>query len=119
MGEAQDIFGSTVLVSQSEFGRTLSSNGVGTDHAWAGNHFVLGGSVNGGRVFNDFPASLLQGNDQDVGRGRMIPKFPWESMMVPVAEWMGLEQAQRNSAFPNVGNFNSSHIIAKSALFEK
>ena len=43
--EKQGVFDNTVLVSQSDFGRTLSSNGEGTDHAWAGNHFVLGGSV--------------------------------------------------------------------------
>lgn len=56
--KAQNIFDSVVIASESDFGRTLSSNGAGTDHAWAGNHFVLGGKVNGGRVYNDFPSSL-------------------------------------------------------------
>jgi uncharacterized protein (DUF1501 family) len=116
--EAQAVFDKTVLVSQSDFGRTLSSNsGEGTDHAWAGNHFVLGGGINGGRVYNDFPKSLLDGNDQDIGRGRLVPKYPWENMMVPIAEWMGLEKSQQSSAFPNLANFNSSHIIAKDVLF--
>ena len=37
-----------VLFTASDFGRTLTSNGRGSDHAWGGNAFMLGGSVNGG-----------------------------------------------------------------------
>merc|ERR1712113_720534 len=117
--EAQSIFDSIVLATQSEFGRTLSSNGKGTDHGWAGNHFVLGGSVKGGRVFNDFPVSLLEGNDQDIGKGRMVPKYPWENVIVPVAEWMGLDSSQESAVFPNIANFNrSEHIISTHVLFD-
>lgn len=116
--KAQNVFDSTVLVAESDFGRSLTSNGAGTDHAWAGNYFLLGGSVHGGRVYNDFPASLLEGNVQDAGRGRLIPKYPWESMMVPVAEWMGADPMLHSNIFPNLGNFNrSTHIIDRSVLF--
>jgi len=116
--QAQDIFNSTVLVSESDFGRSLTSNGAGTDHAWAGNHFVLGGNVNGGRVFNDFPSSLLEGNDQDAGRGRLIPKYPWDNVMVPLAQWMGVQEPDLTSVFPNLGNFDAAtHIISKDSLF--
>ena len=34
--------------TQSEFGRTLQPNGTGTDHAWGGHQFVLGGAVRPG-----------------------------------------------------------------------
>lgn len=61
-----------VLVTTSDFGRTLTSNGKGTDHGWAGNQFVVGGKVKGGEIHNEFPTSLLEGNLYDVGRGRMI-----------------------------------------------
>jgi len=61
-----------VLVTTSDFGRTLTSNGKGTDHGWAGNQFVVGGKVKGGEIYNEFPTSLLEGNLYDVGRGRMI-----------------------------------------------
>jgi len=116
--EAQEVFDSIVLTTASDFGRSLTSNGAGTDHAWAGNHFVLGGSINGGRVFNDFPESLLRGNEQDAGRGRLIPKYPWESMMVPIAEWMGIDDSQNPMVFPNLDNFNmSTYIISKAVLF--
>merc|ERR1712054_536892 len=116
--KAQGIFDSVVIASESDFGRTLSTNGAGTDHAWAGNHFVIGGRVNGGRVFNDFPSSLLLDSEQDLGRGRLVPKFPWENMMVPIAEWMGVQEQQHTSVFPNLANFDrSEHILAKDTLF--
>jgi len=115
--EQQGVFNSVALVTGSDFGRTLSTNGAGTDHAWAGNHFVVGGDIEGGRVFNTFPTSLLPDNEQDAGRGRMIPSYPWESVEVPVAEWMGMEQSQRSTVFPNVENFDQAHIIQHNALF--
>lgn len=117
---AQNAFDSVVLVTQSEFGRTMTPNGnPGTDHGWAGNHFVLGGKVNGGRVHNKFPESLLTGSEQSVDRrGRMIPKYPWESMMLPIAEWMGVTEFQRKAAFPNLGNFKMERdIIRRDAMF--
>merc|ERR1711988_176809 len=115
----QNIFDSVVLASESDFARTLSTNGAGTDHAWAGNHFVIGGQLNGGRVYNDFPSSLLIDSEQDLGRGRLVPKYPWENMMVPIAEWMGVKEEQHDTVFPNLGNFNrAQHILAKDTLFK-
>jgi uncharacterized protein (DUF1501 family) len=46
----QGVWGNVTVVSASEFGRTLTSNGLGTDHGWGGNHFVCGGAVRGGQV---------------------------------------------------------------------
>eukprot|EP00931_Biecheleriopsis_adriatica_P030525 TRINITY_DN1799_c0_g1_i2.p1 TRINITY_DN1799_c0_g1~~TRINITY_DN1799_c0_g1_i2.p1 ORF type:complete len:1902 (+),score=314.24 TRINITY_DN1799_c0_g1_i2:62-5767(+) len=116
--KAQEIFDSVVLVTESDFGRTLTSNGGGTDHGWAGNHLVVGGSIQGRKIFNEYPKSLLEGNGQDAGRGRLIPKYPWESMMVPIAEWMGLEPGQRHDVFPNLVNFNDTYIIQQASLFK-
>jgi uncharacterized protein (DUF1501 family) len=45
----------------SDFGRTLTSNGRGSDHASAGNHFVVVGGVNGQRIYGTFPP-LYQGH---------------------------------------------------------
>merc|ERR1711865_1176733 len=56
--KAQGLWENVTIVTVSDFGRTLSSNGRGSDHAWGGNHFVLGGSVNGGKIFGKFPPSL-------------------------------------------------------------
>lgn len=110
--KAQGIWNDVVFVTQSDFARTLDPNAnKGTDHAWAGQHFILSGSVKGGRIYNDFPESMKAGNKQDVGRGRLIPKYPYESYMVPIAKWLGVEDGLLRGVFPNYMNFNSSYII--------
>jgi len=114
--KAQDIFDSVVLATESDFGRTLTWNGQGTDHGWGGNHLVIGGGIKGGQIFNEFLETFAENSQYDAGRGRVIPKYPWESMMVPIAEWMGLERP--DVTFPNLGNFNQSeHIIDRHDLF--
>jgi uncharacterized protein YceK len=35
------IWDGVTVVTVSDFGRTLTSNGLGTDHAWGGNHFII------------------------------------------------------------------------------
>ncbi|MCA9920269.1 MAG: DUF1501 domain-containing protein, partial [Anaerolineales bacterium] len=59
-----------VTFTASDFGRTLTSNGQGSDHAWGGNHMVMGGPVRGSRIYGDFP-SLYEDNPLDTGRGRL------------------------------------------------
>ncbi len=39
----------------SDFGRTFTSNGDGSDHGWGAHHLVMGGAVQGGDVHGDFP----------------------------------------------------------------
>lgn len=110
--KAQGIWENVVLATQSDFARTLDPNAnIGTDHAWASNHFILSGGIKGGQVYNEFPASLAAGNPADLGRGRLIPKYPYESYMVPIAKWLGVESSQLNTVFPNLRHFNSSLII--------
>jgi len=49
-----------VTFTASEFGRTLRRNGSGTDHAWASNHWVMGGPVNGAKVYGSYPEQTTQ-----------------------------------------------------------
>merc|ERR1712154_476009 len=96
-------------MTASDFGRTLTFNGAGTDHGWGGNHFILGGRVRGGQILNRFLPSydLAVGNERVTGRGRIVPEYPWENIMVPVAEWMGVTSAADiSTVFPNLANFN-------------
>jgi uncharacterized protein (DUF1501 family) len=63
-----DMAGDTVIVSMSEFGRTVRENGNrGTDHGHANVMFVLGGPVKGGRVYGRWPGlqqeHLYEGRD--------------------------------------------------------
>lgn len=46
----------TVIVTMSEFGRAVAENGArGTDHGHGNAMFVIGGRVNGGRVYGRWP----------------------------------------------------------------
>ena len=56
----------------SDFGRALQHNGRGSDHGWGGHHFVMGGAVQGNRVYGQFPTVALNG-PEDSGRGSLIP----------------------------------------------
>jgi len=53
------------LVTMSEFGRTAHENGTGgTDHGHANAMFVLGGRVNGGKVYGKWPGLANEQLDQ-------------------------------------------------------
>ncbi len=43
--------GNVTLFTMSEFGRTLDSNGEGSDHGWGTHQIVLGGAVKGGKIY--------------------------------------------------------------------
>jgi uncharacterized protein (DUF1501 family) len=79
----------TVMIA-SEFGRTLT--GEGSDHAWGGNSFVMGGSVKEGVINGDYPADITNDSPLSIGRGRSIPTLSWESILNSVVEWMGLDK---------------------------
>ena len=64
----QPVWDRTVIVTATEFGRTVGTNGTGgTDHGTASVSLLLGGAVNGGRVFGDWPGieprHLYEGRD--------------------------------------------------------
>ena len=109
----------TVLLSASDFGRTLTSNGRGSDPAWAGNHFLLGGGLDGARIHGRFPADLTESGPLNVGRGRLIPTTPWEGVWKPLAQWFGVEgDAALRRVLPNLANFGEEHLIRREDLFE-
>jgi len=90
--------------TMSDFGRTLTSNGNGSDHAWGGNAMVMGGSVNGQRRFGDFP-SLQLGGPIDLGDGVLIPQLSTDEYLAEIAMWFGVENSDVSAIFPNLSNF--------------
>lgn len=90
----------------SDFARTLTSNGQGSDHAWGGNHLVIGGSVDGGKVYGDYPESLADGNSLDLGRGRLIATTSVDEYAAELAMWFGIPNDQNLvDVLPNVRTF--------------
>lgn len=98
--------------TMSEFSRTLSSNGNGTDHAWGGIQMVLGntnanggtGRLAGGRVYGAYPDLVLDGTES-FARGQFIPSTAVEQMTATLAGWLGVQSTDYSSIFPNLMNF--------------
>ncbi|MEO1041485.1 MAG: DUF1501 domain-containing protein [Pseudomonadota bacterium] len=95
------------LFTASDFGRTLSVNGDGTDHGWGGNHIVVGGSVMGGDIYGSVAPPVL-GNSLDTGAGRVIPSLAVEQYASQLGSWFGLTSSELATALPNLRNFDQN-----------
>jgi uncharacterized protein (DUF1501 family) len=93
----------------SDFGRTLSSNGDGSDHGWGGHHFVMGGAVRGGRYYGQAPRVSLTSDDQ-VGQGRLLPSTAVDQYAATLARWFGVTPTEMRTVLPNIGNFASTDL---------
>ncbi|MGI9235013.1 MAG: DUF1501 domain-containing protein [Woeseiaceae bacterium] len=90
--------------TQSDFARTLTSNGDGTDHAWGGNQVVVGGAVNGRELYGNYPLLAIDG-PEDVSGGRMIPSTSADQYAATLAKWFGIPDADLDLVAPNLVNF--------------
>lgn len=99
-----NIADNALTFTMSEFGRTLSSNGNGTDHAWAGNAMVIGNPVKGKKIYGSFPNLALKSNI-DLGNGVLIPDLANDLYFAELALWFGLKPSDLHDVFPNLGNF--------------
>src|SRR5258706_1706588 len=91
--------------SVSDFGRTFPVNGGnGSDHGWGNHQLVMGGAVNGARVYGKFP-SLLVSVPDDTGLGRWIPGTSVDEYAATLAKWFGVTATDLSSVFPNIGHF--------------
>ncbi len=87
-----------------DFGRTLSSNGDGSDHGWGSFHFISGGAVRGQRFFGQAPMPGNNGPD-DVGQGRMLPTMAVDQLAATLATWMGVSSTDLSTVVPGIGNY--------------
>ena len=92
------------LFSMSEFARTLTSNGNGTDHAWGGNVMVMGGSVKGKRIYGDYP-TLDLGNELMLWDGVLVPTLSTDEYFTELSQWFGIQNNMIPALFPNINNF--------------
>jgi uncharacterized protein (DUF1501 family) len=88
----------------SDFGRTLPSNNLGSDHGWGSHHLVLGGAVKGQRTYGKFPALVVGGPD-DTSTGRWIPTTAVDQFAATMAKWFGVDNTNMSTVFPNLGRF--------------
>ena len=93
----------------SDFGRTYSSNGDGSDHGWGNHQIVVGGAVKGGDFYGKMPDLTVNGPD-DTGRGRWIPTTSVDEYGATLARWFGVSDTNLGVAFPNLGRFAKPNL---------
>jgi uncharacterized protein (DUF1501 family) len=110
---AQGLQEKVTVFTGSDFARTLRSNGSGTDHAWGGNAFVVGGALNGGgvhtgsRILGNYPDVLKLGDGLDTGtNGRLLPTTGVDPYYADLLLWLGVAKNELPLVLPNIGNFH-------------
>ena len=102
------------LFTASDFGRTLSGNGRGSDHGWGAHHFVVGGGVNGRNLYGQFPLTRVSSNSfsnpDEVGSGRYLPSTSVEQYAATLGRWFGLSNSDLLTVFPNLSNFSQRDL---------
>ncbi|MDM7951332.1 DUF1501 domain-containing protein [Hydrogenophaga sp.] len=99
----------------SDFGRTLQSNGDGSDHGWGSHHLMVGGAVRGKAFYGSAPPvsvtnSSTDSNDQwHVGQGRLLPSTSVDQYAATLATWFGVEGNEMSAIAPNLGNFGGAY----------
>lgn len=111
--------------TMSDFSRTMNpagvGAGVGSDHAWANHHVVVGGGITSSDFFGvnttngtPYPTLTLDGpDDADTGtgaRGRWVPTASVEQYAATLARWFGLPEADMATVFPRIANFSNSNL---------
>lgn len=95
----------------SDFGRTFTSDGTGSDHAWGNHQLVLGGGVIGGMLYGTFPTLELGGPDDGPWtRGRWIPTTSVDEFSATMASWFGVADSNLSTVFPNIGRFANPNL---------
>jgi uncharacterized protein (DUF1501 family) len=108
----------------SDFGRTLTSNGDGSDHGWGNHHFVVGSAVKGKEFYGYAPPvgasnSSSSTNPEDqwhVGQGRLLPTTSVDQYAATLATWFGVNPippvagglSELDEILPNLRNFGAT-----------
>ena len=105
------LYNNVALFTASDFSRTLTINTAnGSDHAWGGHHFVVGGPVRGGRIYGSLPNLQLNGPDDLDGSGRFVPGIALSQYMATLASWFGVPASALPAMFPGLSNFSTANL---------
>ena len=97
----------------SDFGRTLTSNGDGSDHGWGSHHVVMGGAVKGAAFYGTPPpvsvgdSTTLPDDQWHVGQGRLLPSTSVDQYAATLAKWFGVSSTELPLVLPNLKNFGT------------
>jgi uncharacterized protein (DUF1501 family) len=103
-----DRSGQVTTFTASDFSRTWTTNGSGTDHAWGAHHLVVGGAVKGRNIFGQFPTvgiDLGSFANPDMSGNAIIPTTSVDQYGAVLGAWFGVPSGTLSTIFPNLGNF--------------
>jgi uncharacterized protein (DUF1501 family) len=104
-----DVRPQVTAFTASDFSRTFTTNGDGTDHAWGSHQFVMGGAVNGGSVYGQFPTvgvDVTGGfQNPNMSGNVLVPTMSVDQYAGTIGRWFNLSDTQLDLIFPNLHNF--------------
>ncbi len=107
--EALGLSDNVTTFTAGDFGRTLTSNGDGSDHGWGGHQLVVGGAVRANQIVGQMPEIRIDGRS-DSGHGRIIPTLAVDQYCATLARWFGLQNNQIDDVFPNISQFSERDL---------
>ena len=90
-------------------------------HIRGGHHFIFGGDIDGGKILGEYPSDFVESTTNPIAlsRGRMIPIYPWDSMLYSVAEWMDVEPGEEmRKVLPMHENFPASTLYGADVMYK-
>jgi len=104
---------SVTTFTASDFSRSFTTNGDGTDHAWGSHHFVMGGAVRGGDMYGQYPTLGTDvagfSNPNAVGAA-LLPTTSVDQYASTLGTWFGVQSSELDAIFPNLRNFSSRNL---------
>ncbi|MBW8812449.1 MAG: DUF1501 domain-containing protein [Caulobacterales bacterium] len=97
----------------SDFGRSFTTNGDGTDHAWGAHHFIMGGAVRGGDIYGQYPTlgvDVNGFNNPDNVAGALIPTTSVDQYGATLGRWFGVSDSDIDVIFPRLRNFRTRYL---------
>jgi uncharacterized protein (DUF1501 family) len=102
----------------SDFGRTFTSNGDGTDHGWGSHHLIMGGAVKGGDIYGQVPVlgtknatnNQFDSSPDQIANGSLLPTTSVDQYAATLGKWFGLSDTQLLDVLPNLKNFNTKNL---------
>jgi uncharacterized protein (DUF1501 family) len=108
-----DMRSQVTTFTASDFSRTLTSNGDGTDHAWGGHHFIMGGAVKGGDIYGQFPTIGVDAgsfNNPDVAGAAIIPTTSVDQYAATLGAWFGATPTDLATIIPRLKNYPTANL---------
>ena len=104
---------SVTTFTASDFSRSFTTNGDGTDHAWGNHHLIMGGAVRGGDMYGQYPTlgvDLGSFSNPDAIGNAQIPTSSVDQYAATLGSWFGVSPAALDLIFPNLKNFSSKNL---------